>query len=90
MLIFFKGTLVLAPTGWQSRYISTGENLESISFDLGGTSPSHCLGALGMPGATAYFGFRMLTPKKGEILVVNGAAGAVGSIVGQLAKIHVN
>ena len=43
-----------------------------------------------MPGATAYFGLvQMMEPKKGEIVVVNGAAGAVGSIVGQLAKIKV-
>ena len=43
-----------------------------------------------MPGATAYFGLiKLLEPKKGETIVVNGAAGAVGSIVGQLAKIKV-
>ena len=63
--------------------------MEPISFDLNGTPSSYCLGTLGMPGATAYFGFhRLLEPKAGEIIVVNGAAGAVGSIVGQLAKIH--
>ena len=40
--------------------------------------------------ATAYFGLRLLEPKKGDVFVVNGAAGAVGSIIGQLAKIQVN
>jgi prostaglandin reductase 1 len=86
---FPVGTLVLSHSGWRSHYISNGNNLEPISFDLNGTSPSFTLGTLGMPGATAYFGFhKLLEPKSGEILVVNGAAGAVGSIVGQLAKIH--
>jgi NADPH-dependent curcumin reductase CurA len=42
-----------------------------------------------MPGATAYFGFvKLLEPKRGDTLILNGAAGAVGSVVGQLAKIH--
>ena len=46
-------------------------------------SPSHLLGALGMPGCTAYFAlFKVLRPKAGETLVVNAAAGAVGSLVG--------
>ena len=43
-----------------------------------------------MPGATAYFAFyQICEPKAGEIVLVNGAAGAVGSLVGQLAKIKV-
>jgi NADPH-dependent curcumin reductase CurA len=43
-----------------------------------------------MPGATAWFGFyQICEPKAGEIVLVNGAAGAVGSLVGQLAKIRV-
>jgi prostaglandin reductase 1 len=84
------GTVVLSQAGWQSHFISDGKSIpvEPICFDLGATSLSHCLGALGMPGATAYFGVKLLEPKKGDVLVVNGAAGAVGSIVGQLAKIY--
>ena len=55
---------------------------------LVGISPSKLLGALGMPGNTAYFGFlELCQPKEGETVVVNGAAGAVGSLVGQIAKI---
>jgi len=51
-------------------------------------SPSLMLGALGMPGCTAYFGFlELCQPKSGETVVVSGAAGAVGSMVGQIAKI---
>jgi len=51
-------------------------------------SLSYLLGACGMPGNTAYFGFlEICHPKAGETVVVNGAAGAVGSLVGQIAKI---
>lgn len=49
---------------------------------------SYLLGILGMPGSTAYFGFLdICKPKSGEVVAVSGAAGAVGSIVGQIAKI---
>jgi prostaglandin reductase 1 len=51
-------------------------------------SKSHLLGAIGMPGNTAFFGFtEICQPQKGEVAVVSGAAGAVGSLVGQIAKI---
>ncbi|CAG4961164.1 unnamed protein product [Parnassius apollo] len=56
--------------------------------DLKGLPTSYGIGAVGMPGATAYFGFlEICKPKSGETVVVTGAAGAVGSIVGQIAKI---
>ncbi|CAF3981717.1 unnamed protein product [Adineta steineri] len=84
---FPLGTLVLANSGWRSHYLSKdGKDLRSIPFDLGSLSPSLSLGVLGWSGLTAYFGLRILEPKAGEICVVNGAAGAVGSLVGQLAK----
>ena len=55
---------------------------------IGNLSSSLLLGALGMPGNTAYFGFlEICQPKAGETVLVNGAAGAVGSLVGQIAKI---
>jgi len=86
---FPVGTLVLAQTGWRSHFISKGDNLKPIPFDLGDTLESYCLGALGMPGATAYMGlYKLCEPKAGEIVIVNGGAGAVGSTVGQLAKIR--
>jgi len=86
---FPVGTLVLAKCGWRSHFISNGSDLEPISFDLGPTPKSYTLGAVGMPGATAWFGFyQICEPKAGEIVLVNGAAGAVGSLVGQLAKIR--
>lgn len=87
---FPLGSIVLANAGWKSHWISKGDDLNWIQFDLGSTPRSYCLGALGMPGATAYFGFiKLMQPKAGETIIVNGAAGAVGSIVGQLAKIKV-
>ena len=57
--------------------------------DLKGLPLSHLIGCCGMPGNTAYFGFlELCQPKAGETVVVNGAAGAVGSLVGQIAKIR--
>ena len=80
----------MSKTGWRSHFISNGTDLEPISFDLGATPKSYTLGSLGMPGATSYFGlYKICEPKAGEIVLVNGAAGAVGSLVGQLAKIRV-
>merc|ERR1719189_552708 len=56
--------------------------------DLGPLSKSLLLGSCGMPGNTAYFGLlEICKPKAGETVVVSGAAGAVGSLVGQIAKI---
>ena len=63
------------------------EMLELIP-DLGDLPRSYALGVCGMPGTTAYFGFlELCQPKEGETVVVTGAAGAVGSLVGQIAKI---
>ena len=54
----------------------------------GGLSKSLLIGSCGMPGNTAYFGLlEICKPKPGETVVVSGAAGAVGSLVGQIAKI---
>jgi NADPH-dependent curcumin reductase CurA len=47
---FPLGTLVLSKVGWVSHYVSTGENLSPISFDIGSTPLSYTLGTLGMPG----------------------------------------
>jgi prostaglandin reductase 1 len=88
-----QGGTVVANIGWvktaivNSREIKTGLRLMPDQM-LVGISPSKLLGALGMPGNTAYFGFlELCQPKEGETVVVNGAAGAVGSLVGQIAKI---
>merc|ERR1711934_196002 len=88
-----QGGTVVANIGWvktaivNSREIKTGLRLMPDQM-LAGISPSKLLGALGMPGNTAYFGLLdICQPKSGETVVVNGAAGAVGSLVGQIAKL---
>ena len=60
-----------------------------VAPDIGKLDKSLLLGACGMPGNTAYFGLlELCQPKAGETIVVTGAAGAVGSLVGQIAKIR--
>lgn len=79
------GDTVLGPFGWQEFAVTNGMMVEKISKEW---QMSHALGALGMPGATAYYGlFDVLKPRAGETLFVSGAAGAVGSLVGQLGKL---
>lgn len=71
--------------GWKEYYISKGERTQKI---MTGIAPlSAFLGVLGMPGMTAWAGItQILKPKEGETVFVSGAAGAVGSVVCQLAK----
>jgi NADPH-dependent curcumin reductase CurA len=83
---FAEGDIVSGAMGWQDYGISDGSGLRLIP-----PAPlpltAH-LGLFGMVGLTAYFGLLDLgRPKAGETLVVSGAAGAVGSIVGQIGKI---
>ena len=54
--------------------------MKKLPFEPKKIPPSYFLGILGMPGAAAYFGlYELLKPKKDEILILNGAAGAVGN-----------
>lgn len=81
-----KGDLVEAYIGWQEYGSIAGGSVRKVDPDLAPLSTS--LGVLGMPGMTAYFGLLDLgQPKAGETVLVSTAAGAVGSIVGQIAKI---
>jgi len=81
------GDLVLGRTGWQSRPTVPGAGLHRL--DPGMPRPSQALGVLGMPGFTAYMGLLDIgRPKPGETVVVAAATGAVGSVVGQVAKIR--
>lgn len=81
-----KGTIVEGRLPWQTYSISQGKDLNIIDPDL--APLGYYLGILGMPGLTAYFGLlRIGDPKEGETVVVSGAAGAVGTVVGQIAKI---
>jgi leukotriene B4 12-hydroxydehydrogenase/15-oxo-prostaglandin 13-reductase len=83
---FQVGDVVAGYWGWQEFAVSDGKGLQKLDPRI--APPSTALGVLGMPGMTAYFGFLdICQPKPGETVVVSGAAGAVGSLVGQIAKI---
>lgn len=83
---FQKGDWVVSFGGWQDYTLSDGVGLLKLGSDI--AKPSTALGVLGMPGLTAYMGFLDIgQPKAGETVVVAAATGAVGSIVGQIAKI---
>ncbi len=81
-----KGDVVLGYDGWQSHAVSKGGALRKL--DPKQAPVSTALGVLGMPGMTAYVGLLDIgQPKAGETVVVSAASGAVGSAVGQIAKI---
>ena len=83
---FPAGAHVVAMTGVQEYAVSDGKGVQVVSPDAA-PLPTY-LGALGMTGLTAYFGLLEVgQPKAGETVVVSGAAGATGSVVGQIAKI---
>ena len=83
---FKPGDLVLGQTGWQSHAISDGQGL--VKLDPAMAKPSLALGVLGMPGFTAYMGLLDIgQPQAGETVVVGAASGAVGAVVGQIAKL---
>ncbi|XWW43758.1 NADP-dependent oxidoreductase [Fibrella sp. USSR17] len=80
------GDLVTGSLPWATRAVVPGKSLKKIDASL--APASYYLGILGMPGLTAYFGLLDIgNPQPGETVVVSGAAGAVGIIVGQIAKI---
>jgi NADPH-dependent curcumin reductase CurA len=81
------GDLVVGRLGWQLYATSKGQGLRKIA--RGRLPLSTYLGVVGMPAATAWIGlYDIGEPKPGETVVVSAAAGAVGSLVGQLAKIR--
>jgi NADPH-dependent curcumin reductase CurA len=83
---FGEGDIVEGILGWQEYALSDGKGLRKIDPALAPVSTA--LGILGMPGLTAYFALLDLgKPKAGETVVVSAASGAVGGIVGQIAKI---
>jgi NADPH-dependent curcumin reductase CurA len=83
---FKAGDKVLTPLGWQLYGIANAKELTKI--DVKRAPASYYLGILGMPGITAWFGLlEMGEPKPGNTVVVSAASGAVGSVVGQLARI---
>lgn len=83
---FAVGDFVATHNGWQTHGVADARDIRKL--DPGAAPISTSLGVLGMPGLTAYFGtLEVLAPRAGDTLVVNAASGAVGSVVGQIAKI---
>ena len=82
---FSAGDTVVGMLGWQEYGLSDGTMLMKV--DTRHVPMSAYLGAVGMPGVTAWYGLkRICRPKAGETVLVSAASGAVGSVVGQLAK----
>lgn len=82
---FREGDLVLGHAGWQDYALSDGSDLAPLG-DM--ARPSYALSVLGMPGFTAWHGLLKIgEPKPGETVVVAAASGAVGAVVGQIAKL---
>jgi len=84
---FAEGDTVVGNLHWAEYTVADGAELSHVN--TGDAPVSTALGVLGMPGRTAYFGLLDVgEPKPGDTVVVSGAAGAVGSTVGQLAKLN--
>jgi len=80
-----EGDLALANTGWQDYAVANASELTKLDSTM--SRPSYALGVLGMPGFTAYAALLDIgQPRSGETVVVTAATGAVGSVVGQIAK----
>ena len=83
---FKTGDAVVGMGGWQRYAVSDGAMLRVV--DAKAVPIQAYLGSLGMPGVTAWYGLnRIIAPKAGETVLVSAATGAVGSVVGQLAKL---
>jgi NADPH-dependent curcumin reductase len=83
---FKVGDIVVGRTGWQTHALTEGKGLRKFDPELAPVSTA--LGVLGMPGMTAYAGLLEIgKPQPGECVAVAAASGAVGAVVGQIAKI---
>ena len=83
---FAVGDIVEGRLGWQEYAVSSGKGVRKVDARVAPISTA--LGVLGMPGLTAYFGLLEVgQPKAGETVVVSAASGAVGGLVGQIAKL---
>lgn len=83
---FQPGDVVTSSLGWREYFSAEPSALQPVSREI--QPLSLYLGTLGMTGLTAWAGLRLLEARAGETLYVSGAAGAVGSVAGQLAKIR--
>ena len=82
---FAVGDRVVGAAGWQEYGLSNGQGMRKLTNDK--VPISAYLGCVGMPGVTAWIGLNeIIKPEAGETIVVSAASGAVGSVVGQLAK----
>ncbi|CAG2145304.1 Putative NADP-dependent oxidoreductase YfmJ [Cupriavidus yeoncheonensis] len=83
---FKVGDKVIGMFGWQEMAVSDGTGMQPV--DTTHLPLSAYLGSVGMPGVTAWYGLnKIIQPKAGQTVVVSAASGAVGSVVGQLAKL---
>jgi NADPH-dependent curcumin reductase CurA len=82
---FKPGDAVVSNFGWREYFIAAPKELRLVSRDV--QPLSVYLGALGMTGLTAWVGLNLAEFKSGDVIYISGAAGAVGSVAGQLAKI---
>lgn len=84
--LFAVGDAVVGMFGWQEVGVSDGRGIQKV--DTRHIPLSAYLGSVGMPGVTAWYGLnKIMLPKPGQTVAVSAASGAVGSVVGQLAKL---
>ena len=84
--LFKPGDVVTSNFGWRECFVASPENLHPVSRKI--QPLSVYLGALGMTGMTAWAGLELVDVKAGDVIYISGAAGAVGSMAGQLAKLR--
>jgi NADPH-dependent curcumin reductase CurA len=83
---FKPGDVVTSSSGWREAFIASPQELHSVNREV--QPLSVYLGALGMTGMTAWAGLNLVEVKAGDVIFISGAAGAVGSVAGQLAKLR--
>jgi NADPH-dependent curcumin reductase CurA len=83
---FKPGDTVTSNFGWREYFIASPKELHPVSREI--QPLSACLGALGMTGMTAWVGLNLVEVKAGDVVFISGAAGAVGNVAGQLAKLR--
>ena len=83
---FKPGDVVTSTFGWREYFVASPKHLHQVSREI--EPLSIYLGTLGMPGMTAWVGLNLVEVKAGDVVFISGAAGAVGNVAGQLAKLR--